>query len=597
MNLLNSRAFRIARIKALAYAAAIVLSLAPATLYYLNEMQHIQNESRQYSQLICERLQKAIAENPKLWQFAAEKFTEIGKERQWFPHIGAIDVYDSQSRLIHREESDHILTLIPYSTQYPLYYKEVLVGFVHLENNVDSVWFWTALIFLVGFASGGVLGYEIYTNLHKNSERAEQQSLQAFYHQIQANELMEEMSKRDYHTGIGTITHVSGILTDMVEIDEANVAVLLVDIDFFRNYNEQHGHESGDAVLRAMARLLKQQLRKQDIIGRFGGEEFIIILPDTGRVAAVNMANQLRTAVEKHDFCGAAVQPKGRITVSIGIASTETATTVQALFRQLDVALYKAKCAGRNCSCVFELSENNEEPVDFAKQSPQMKEEVTVKFIKRFFQGTSNEFFQFYDPTILAFLKALEIWDAETVQHSLRVNRIAMAIGKELDLPIADKLTLNLGTLLHDIGKLTIGDTVLVKPGALTRDEYELMKNHPRIGYELVRDNPSLNKASDLILMHHEWFDGSGYPQGLAGKQIPLLVKICTVADAMDAMMTDRPYRKGKNENDVRAEIIKHIGRQFDPEVAAIVLGLDWRQFQQQGNTPIFKVMAAMGPA
>ena len=586
--------FRTARIKVLAYGVAIMMSIVPAALYYLNEMQHIQIESRQYSQLICERLEQAIAENPQLWQFATPKFTEITKDRQWFPYIESVAVYDSQSRLIHREEPTQALVVRFFSPQQFLYYKGNIVGFVQLENRLDSVLLWTLLILLLGFAGGGVLGYEIYRSSSRSKRYVERQSCQAFANMIQINERMERMTNRDYITGTDTITYVSRILKHMLANAVGKVSVLLVDIDFFRNYNEQQGHESGDAVLRTMANLLRQQLRKQDMIGRFGGEEFIIVLPDTEILTAVKVANQLRIAVEEHDFDGASVQPKGRLTVSIGISSTETASLVQELFQQVDVAVYKAKCAGRNCVCAFELPETETKLGNFAEQSPKMKEEVTTKFIKRFFRGTSQDFLELYDPTILAFLKALEIWDAETVRHSLRVNRIAMMIGKEIDLPIADRLTLNLGTLLHDIGKLTIGDTILIKPGALTHEEYELMKNHPRIGSELVRDNPGLHKASDIIFMHHEWFDGTGYPQGLAGKKIPLLARICAVADAMDAMMTDRPYRKGKKEEEVRSEIAKNGGRQFDPEIAEVVLSLDWRQFYHHGDIPVLNGMTGL---
>jgi HD-GYP domain-containing protein (c-di-GMP phosphodiesterase class II) len=122
------------------------------------------------------------------------------------------------------------------------------------------------------------------------------------------------------------------------------------------------------------------------------------------------------------------------------------------------------------------------------------------------------------------------------------------------------------------------------------------MKNHPRIGYDLVSDNPGLRKASDVILMHHEWVNGSGYPQGLEGTQIPLLARICTVADSMDAMMTDRPYREGKKESEVRSELTKHKGIQFDPEIVDIVLSLDWQQFYNPLGSPVISAVGTVPP-
>ena len=127
---------------------------------------------------------------------------------------------------------------------------------------------------------------------------------------------------------------------------------------------------------------------------------------------------------------------------------------------------------------------------------------------------------------------------------------------------------------------MTIGDTILVKPGRLTKDEYELMKNHSRVGYELVKNDPVLHKAADIVLLHHERFDGTGYPMKLAGIQIPLLARICIVADAVDAMMNDRSYSQGKSIEDARREVIKNKGSQFDPEIVDMVLTLDWQCFR-----------------
>jgi putative nucleotidyltransferase with HDIG domain len=260
--------------------------------------------------------------------------------------------------------------------------------------------------------------------------------------------------------------------------------------------------------------------------------------------------------------------------------------TCQELFRQLDDAIYKAKSAGRNYVYAFSAAETATKAVDYARQSPGMKAEVTRKFIDRFFRGTEQGLSQLHEPTIRAFLKALEIWDPGTVQHCLRVNRIAMAIARAMDLPKADSLILNLGTLLHDIGKLTIGDTILAKPGPLTEAEYALMKNHPQIGFDLIKDDPALRKAADIIVMHHERFDGTGYPLQISGKQIPLLARICAVADAMDAMLTDRPYSKGRTVEEVRREISHNKGRQFDPEIVDVVLAVDWNIFHQLSAIP-----------
>ncbi len=564
------------RIKLIAFIVAAVFAVAPASLYFLHEMQHAQEMSLQYNQLLSERLQQAIAENPMLWQYSVPKFVEIDRHRQWFPDITDIAVYDRDFRLIHAEVSHTLVAVTAIPTQHKFFYHDEHYGFIQTKSRLDSALLWTAILFLIGGAVGGALGYGIWVCSKRMMQEVERST----------HELLQDMEIHDAATGVYTIAYVGKLMMHLFAKPVKLVSVLLIDIDFFRNYNELHGHEQGNRVLLEVSQVLRRYLREHDIAGRFGGEEFIVVLPDTPIKDATSLANQIRTAVETYDFSGAEYQPQGRLTVSIGVASSESAATCQELFRHLDEAIYKAKSAGRNFVYAFSATETAKKPVDYSSQSPGMKAEVTRKFIDRFFHGSEQSLSQLHEPTIRAFLKALEIWDPGTVQHCLRVNRIAMEIAHAMDLPKADSLILNLGTLLHDIGKLTIGDTILAKPGPLSEAEYELMKNHPQIGFDLIKNDPALRKAADIIVMHHERFDGTGYPLQLTGKQIPLLARICAVADAMDAMLTDRPYSKGRTVEEVRWEIFRNKGGQFDPEIVDVVLAVDWNIFHHLSAMP-----------
>ena len=184
-----------------------------------------------------------------------------------------------------------------------------------------------------------------------------------------------------------------------------------------------------------------------------------------------------------------------------------------------------------------------------------------------------------YEVTIRAFFSALEKRESGTARHSLVVNSIALAIGKEMNLSEMELLHLNWGTLLHDIGKLAISDDILLKQGKLTEAEYEKIKCHPQIGYEILQDAEYLKEAAQIALYHQERYDGKGYPYGLIGEQIPLLARICTVADAFEAMIADRPYHKGRCCQEALAEVIKHSGSQFDPAVVEIFIKLDHSKF------------------
>jgi response regulator RpfG family c-di-GMP phosphodiesterase len=179
-----------------------------------------------------------------------------------------------------------------------------------------------------------------------------------------------------------------------------------------------------------------------------------------------------------------------------------------------------------------------------------------------------------YDETLEALAAALDLRDNETAGHSRRVTLYALEIAKRCDFSPDQLKQLERGAYLHDIGKIGIPDLILLKPGKLTPEETAVMKTHVRIGYELMSRVAFLASASEIVLTHQECFDGSGYPQGLRGEEIPLGSRIFAIADTLDAMMSDRPYRQGRAYAVARAEIQRESGKQFDPRVVAVFLDI-----------------------
>lgn len=180
-----------------------------------------------------------------------------------------------------------------------------------------------------------------------------------------------------------------------------------------------------------------------------------------------------------------------------------------------------------------------------------------------------------YESSLRAFLTAIEFRESSTAVHSFEVNHIAIEIARKMNLSEAEIRDLNWGTLLHDLGKLAIPDSILLKPGPLNDQELELIRQHPRIGYEILKGASYFKNAIEISLYHHERYDGCGYPHRLQGEAIPLLARICAVADAFQAMIDDRPYRKGLPVNVAVAEIQRCSGSQFDPVVVAAFLKID----------------------
>jgi len=188
-----------------------------------------------------------------------------------------------------------------------------------------------------------------------------------------------------------------------------------------------------------------------------------------------------------------------------------------------------------------------------------------------------------YDETLQALGLALDLRDDETAGHSQRVTHYCQEIAKVMGCTAEQIAEITRGAYLHDIGKIGIPDAILLKPGKLTPEEKEVMESHVRIGYELVCRISFLAGAAQIVLTHQEFYDGTGYPQGLAGKEIPAGARIFAVADTLDAMTSDRPYRSALPYSVAREEIIRYAGRQFDPEVVKASLSIPeevWRRIR-----------------
>ena len=192
-----------------------------------------------------------------------------------------------------------------------------------------------------------------------------------------------------------------------------------------------------------------------------------------------------------------------------------------------------------------------------------------------------------YDETLHALGGALDLRDNETGDHSERVTRYSLEMARRMMCDEQELSQIARGARLHDIGKIGVPDSILLKPGKLTADETEIMRTHVRIGYDMVSQISFLSCAAQIVLTHHEFYDGSGYPQGLTGKEIPLGARIFAVADTLDAMRSDRPYRAALPFQTAREEIIRCSGSQFDPDVVRAFLSISeevWEQIRVESS-------------
>jgi putative nucleotidyltransferase with HDIG domain len=202
-------------------------------------------------------------------------------------------------------------------------------------------------------------------------------------------------------------------------------------------------------------------------------------------------------------------------------------------------------------------------------------------------QAALEELKRSYDITLEVLGEALDYKDRETEGHSKRVTAYTMAIASRMGVPKEQIETIARGAFLHDIGKMAIPDNILNKPGKLTPDEVAIMREHCHLGYKLVRKIPVLQEAAEIVYSHQERFDGSGYPRGLKGEGIPLGARIFSIADTLDAITSDRPYRPAQTLDAARVEIEKWAGKQFDPEVVKVFLEMPnkiWEDLRREIN-------------
>ena len=530
-----------------------------------------------------------------------------------------------------------------------------------------------------------------------------------------------ELAIRDALTGVFNRGHLEKELDHAWKMAERygyRMGVAMIDIDLFKQLNDTHGHPAGDQVLREFARLIQRVARASDVIGRYGGDEFVVILSKVEEGAAQAFGDRLLPAVRQHVFCESTLRL--RLTCSLGIAvnyGLAPPRSIPQLWQQADYALYAAKRGGRNGICIWspELVRQPQLPaadtaapvaavtppadtpgprghilvVDDDKlvcrfiqraleldqysvtvaysvtaaqtrldQQPgfydvilidlviaqesglellqhlEGKDHFLVKIMMTGYATVDNAITslrhgaydfvqkplprdqlvavveraltykkllhdnaryqlhledmvreksaalsealarvkQSYEFTLEALVAMLDAREHTTGQHSQRARKLALILGREVGLSPQELEDLGHGALLHDIGKSGIPDDILLTRKVLTPEQKQTIERHPEIGYNIVCASPYLGKAAEIVLAHHERWNGTGYPRGLRGPEIPVGARIFAVIDAYDAMRSTRPYRQPMPPAQALDEIRRYSGTQFDPAVVEAFL-------------------------
>jgi len=335
---------------------------------------------------------------------------------------------------------------------------------------------------------------------------------------------LREMAYKDSLTGLNNRYYLESQLPHFRGEDCLPLSVIVGDLNGLKIINDSMGHRWGDEVLRQFALILEEVSRPGDIPTRWGGDEFVLLLPRTTTEEAQEICHIIHERAEGRTAAAVSVS------VALGCATaTSTDSSWEDLFRQAEHNMYQHKMStaeSRRSAMVFSLQQ------------------------------------------------AMAEKSHETGEHARNLQRLAVGLAQRIGPSEGEIVTVSLVALLHDVGKVAIPESVLEKPGPLTPEEWELMKRHAEIGYRIVASSPDLLDVARGVLHHHERWDGTGYPMGLKGGDIPITSRIVALVDAFDAMTSDRAYRKGLCSAEAKAEIAACAGRQFDPFLAKEFLAM-----------------------
>jgi diguanylate cyclase (GGDEF)-like protein/PAS domain S-box-containing protein len=333
------------------------------------------------------------------------------------------------------------------------------------------------------------------------------------------NELLY-LSNHDHLTGISNRRSFEEALIRLDTKQNLPLSIIMCDVNGLKLVNDSFGHELGDTLLKCAAEIIKKICRKEDVIARIGGDEFILLLPKTSAQESVDIANQIKELASKEKVANI------ELSISYGYdTKTTNKQSIVEIIANAENYMYRHK--------LYERSS--------------IRSKTTDLIMNTLFEKSNRE-----------------------AAHSNRVSSICQAIASKLNLDKDAVNQMKIAGLIHDIGKIGIDEKILNKPGNLTDDERSEIERHPEIGWRLLSSTYEFTELAQFVLNHHEKWDGSGYPNGLRGEAIQLGARIIAIADAYDAMTSDRSYRKGLSKEEAIKELTRCSGSQFDPNIVEV---------------------------
>ena len=384
------------------------------------------------------------------------------------------------------------------------------------------------------------------------------------------NMVLNELSIKDGLTGLYNHHHMEEVLVQefaRAERYRTNLSCLLMDLDYFKTVNDTFGHAFGDFVLKEFSARMKSGTRESDFSFRYGGEEFMALLPNTDLVEAKVVAEKIRKLCENMPYSDG--KDSKEVTISIGLASVKehAPDDERELLAYADKALYQAKAEGRNRVNIYSV-----EPVTPASIGEEHKDLKHVKYLK-------EQISSILEKTKRSSVSSLELMVRDLgspylQEHNMRVLGYIDLVCNRLRLPNSIMDTLKRSASLHDCFKILLGDTLTLQMKSLTDEEQQRIEDHPYMLAELTDLFDFFANERSILLYHHENYDGSGYPEGLKEGQIPLGAKIFAIADSFVSMTSKRPHRDRLSVEEAKRELLENSGVRYDPNLVNIFLDI-----------------------
>lgn len=369
-------------------------------------------------------------------------------------------------------------------------------------------------------------------------------------------------SLTDALTGVGSRKQLEDKLQDecaRAQRYKRPFSVAIIDLDNFKTINDVLGHAMGDDGLKKLADSVRSQKRTPDVITRYGGDEFVILMPETKAQDAVTLLERIRNKVQEIK-----VVENLPITISCGVAQSQNITdptdASRDVMRRADLALYEAKSAGRNCVKVWDNTMSQ-------ALSDYDIETERIKKLQRRIVGLSEQAEKAFIQSIWGLVQALEAKDHYTKRHSENVTYYTVGIAEAMKTAPEELEFIRRAAMIHDIGKIGVPDVILSKPDKLTPRERKVVEQHPLIAVRILDKMTFLEREIAIIKHHHEKWNGHGYPEGLSNTSIPFGARVIAVADTLDALTSRRTYHNARTLDEAVTIIVDSSGYDFDPRV------------------------------